>query len=229
MITGVFAGQTEGALLVSRSTKQPTKRTSRARRARRLPPDERREQIITAVARVIAEYGVPEATVSRIADAAGVSEGTLYVYFHSRSDMLLAALDYIRSEMHALIDDSVGPDALDRVRSIGKAHSEMTQANHGGFTYPWFEFIASGPQVGLRESVAETHKSASKRLEKIIEEGQARGEIRTDITPEQLAWGFYTVVWAENMACLMGLKEYTDEGHAARILELILKDARPEL
>lgn len=164
---------------------------------------------------------------SRIAEAAGVSEGTLYVYFPSRTDMLLAALDSIRSEMHQLIDDSVGSDTIDRFRNIGKAHTTMTQANHGGFTYPWFEFIAAGPQVGLRESVAETHKSASERLRKIVEEGQARGEIRNDITPEQLAWGFHTVTWAENMACLMGLSEYTDEGHAARILELILKDALP--
>jgi AcrR family transcriptional regulator len=197
------------------------------RRARRLPPDQRREQIIAAVIRVVAEYGVPEATVSRIAEAAGVSEGTLYVYFDNRTDMLLTALDSIRSEMHELIDDSVGSDALDRMRNIGKAHTEMTRTNHAGFTYPWFEFIAAGPQVGLRESVAQTHKSASRRLKKIIEEGQANGEIRADIDPDELTWGFYTVVWAENMACLMGLTDYVERGHAARVLDLILKDALP--
>ena len=209
------------------SVEQPAKRTSDMRRARRLPPDQRREQIIAAVIRVVAEYGVPEATVSRIAEAAGVSEGTLYVYFDNRTDMLLTALDSIRSEMHVLIDDSVGSDALDRMRNIGKAHTEMTRTNHAGFTYPWFEFIAAGPQIGLRESVAQTHKSASRRLKKIIEEGQANGEIRADIDPDELAWGFYTVVWAENMACLMGLADYVEHGHAARILDLILKDALP--
>ncbi len=177
---------------------------------------------------MVAEYGVPQATVSRIAEAAGVSEGTLYVYFGSRTDMLLAALDSIRSEMYSLIQGSEGADALDRIRNIGRAHSQMTEGNHAGFTYPWFEFIAAGPQVGLRGPVAETHKSASRQLRKIIEDGQAEGSIRKDIDPEQLAWGFYTVVWAENMACLMGLNEYVDQGHAARILELILKDALPD-
>ncbi|MBN1321099.1 MAG: TetR/AcrR family transcriptional regulator [Thermoleophilia bacterium] len=212
----------------AQSVRQPAKRAARTRRARRLPPEQRREQIIAAVTKVVVEYGVPEATVSRIAEAAGVSEGTLYVYFDSRADMLLTALDSIRSEMHGLIDDSVGSNALDRIRNIGKAHTEMTRANHAGFTYPWFEFIAAGPQVGLRESVAQTHESASERLKQIIEEGQARGEIRADIDPDQLAWGFYTVVWAENMACLMGLGDYLERGHAARILELILKDALPQ-
>jgi len=214
--------------LGAQSLKQPAERAAGDRRARRLPPDQRREQIIAAVTRVVAEHGVPEATVSRIAEAAGVSEGTLYVYFDSRTDMLLTALDSIRSEMHGLIEDSAGSDTLDRIRNIGKAHTEMTRANHAGFTYPWFEFIAAGPQVGLRESVAQTHESASQRLKKIIEEGQAKGEIRADIDPGELAWGFYTVVWAENMACLMGLSDYLERGHAARILELILKDALPQ-
>ena len=65
---------------------------ARQARVRRLPPEERRGQIVQAVLDVVAEYGVPEATIARIAKAADVSEGTLYVYFASRKEMLLAAL-----------------------------------------------------------------------------------------------------------------------------------------
>ena len=54
----------------AQSLKQPAERAAGDRRARRLPPDQRREQIIAAVTRVVAEHGVPEATVSRIAEAA---------------------------------------------------------------------------------------------------------------------------------------------------------------
>ena len=62
-------------------------------RRRRLPPDERRRQIVRAVNQVVAEHGVGAATVARIAATAGVSEGALYVYFASREEMLKAALD----------------------------------------------------------------------------------------------------------------------------------------
>lgn len=198
---------------------------ARQARVRRLPPEERRGQIVQAVLDVVAEYGVPEATIARIAKAADVSEGTLYVYFASRKEMLLAALESILSEMYQLIDGTVGPDALSRLRNIEVAHAQQMSAERGLMAYPWFEFIAAGPQIGIRDAVADTHKSAYQHLKKIIEEGQVKGSIRADADADRLAWGFYTVLWAENIACMMGLNEYLDDGHAAHIMGLILNDA----
>lgn len=200
---------------------------ARQARVRRLPPEERREQIVQAVLDVVAEYGVPEATIARIAKAADVSEGTLYVYFTSRKEMLLAALESILAEMYQLIDGTEGPDALSRLRKIGAAHSEQMRAERGLMAYPWFEFIAAGPQIGIRDAVADTHKAAYQRLKKIIEDGKVKGSIRADADADRLAWGFYTVLWAENIACMMGLTEYLDDGHSAHILNLVLGDAVP--
>ena len=74
--------------------------------------------------------------------------------------------------------------------------------------------------------MADTHKKAYSHLRQIIEDGKAKGTIRADVDPDRLAWGFYTVLWAENIACMMGMREYLDQGHAAHILGLILADAR---
>ena len=201
---------------------------ARQARVRRLPPEERRGQIVQAVLDVVAEYGVPEATIARIAKAAEVSEGTLYVYFTSRKEMLLAALESILAEMYQLIDGTEGADAMSRLRKIGAAHSEQMRAERGLMAYPWFEFIAAGPQIGIRDAVADTHKAAYQRLRKIIEDGKIKGSIRADCDADRLAWGFYTVLWAENIACMMGLTEYLDDGHSAHILNLILSDATVE-
>jgi AcrR family transcriptional regulator len=198
---------------------------AREARVRRLPPEERREQIVAAVLRVVAEYGVPEATIARIAKAAGVSEGTLYVYFASRREMLLAALESILDEMYRLIDGSDGPDALTRLQNIEEAHAKQMGVGRGLLAYPWFEFIAAGPQMGIRDAVADTHRHAYEHLKGIIQEGKARGTIRVEVDPDRLAWGFYTVLWAENIACMMGMTEYLCDGHAAHILGLILADA----
>lgn len=198
---------------------------ARQARVRRLPPEERREQIVQAVLDVVAEYGVPEATIARIAKAADVSEGTLYVYFSSRKEMLLAALESILSEMYELIDSTDGPDALARLRNIEVAHSEQMRAERGLMAYPWFEFIAAGPQVGIRDAVADTHRAAYRHLKKIIDDGKDKGTIRADVDADRLAWEFYTVLWAENIACMMGMREYLDDGHSAHILGLVLRDA----
>ena len=207
------------------STEETRSGVGRQGRVRRLPPDERREQIVAAVLDVVAEYGVPEATIARIAKAANVSEGTLYVYFGSRKEMLLAALGSILNEMYRLIDSGKGSDALARLRNIEEIHAKQMTTANGLLAYPWFEFIAAGPQVGIREAVADTHRNAYQHLKRIIEDGKAKGTIRADADPDRLAWGFYTVLWAENIACMMGMRDYLDQGHSAHILNLILSDA----
>ena len=199
--------------------------SSTVRRPRRLPAAERRKQIVQAVIEVVAEHGVPGATVSRIATAANVSEGTLYVYFESRDEMLMAALDSIFVEMSGLIDSSEETDALERLRDIGRRHSELMKTERGGFALPWVEFIAAGPQVGLREAVAQTQTRAFGKMLAIVEQGQAKGTIRRDLDARRLTWEWYTVIWAENMSCLMGLTEFIADRHSAYLLDLILENA----
>jgi AcrR family transcriptional regulator len=199
--------------------------SSKVTRPRRLPPAERRRQIVQAVIEVVAEHGVPEATVSRIAGAAGVSEGTLYVYFDSREAMLMAALDSIFVEMAGLIDSSEETNALERLRDIGRRHAELMKTERGGFALPWVEFIAAGPQVGIREAVAQTQTRAFSKMLEIVERGQAEGTIRRDLEARRLTWEWYTVVWAENMSSLMGLGEFIDDHHSAYLLDLILENA----
>lgn len=195
-------------------------------RNRRLPPEERRAQIVEAVLKVVATHGVPGATVSKIAASAGVSEGALYVHFASREEMLTAALDAIFEEMSELIDSSAGRTAVERLSHIAQHHSRLMKTQLGGFTAPWIEFIAAGPQVGLRDAVAETQSKAFEKMLQIVRDGQAEGTIRPDLDARRLTWQFYTILWTENVSSLMGLAEYIDDGHSAYSLELLLREAR---
>ena len=61
-----------------------------ARRERRITA--RRAQILDAAAQVFAEKGFARATTKEIADAADVSEGTIYNYFGSKEDLVLAMM-----------------------------------------------------------------------------------------------------------------------------------------
>ncbi len=53
----------------------------------------RRSQILEAAGRVFAEKGYHRATTKEIADAAGISEGTIYNYFSSKEDLLINMLN----------------------------------------------------------------------------------------------------------------------------------------
>jgi AcrR family transcriptional regulator len=67
----------------------------------------RRKQIIDGAMKVFIEKGFQAATVREIADAAGVTMGTLYNYIRSKEDIIYIVYDYVtgilREEMRAAI------------------------------------------------------------------------------------------------------------------------------
>lgn len=58
----------------------------------------RRNQILTGAAQVFAEKGFHKATTREIAQAAGVSEGTIYNYFATKRDLLVAMVELLALE-----------------------------------------------------------------------------------------------------------------------------------
>ena len=56
--------------------------------------DFRTGEIANAARRVIGELGYPEASMERIAQEAGVSKGTLYLYYRNKRALLLTAIEH---------------------------------------------------------------------------------------------------------------------------------------
>ena len=76
--------------------------------------EQRREQIAHAACGVVARHGFENATVVRIARAAGYTTGMLPHYFASKQDIILAALRLSLTRIEARLDEagSHGPDLL---------------------------------------------------------------------------------------------------------------------
>lgn len=51
-------------------------------------PDVRRRQILDAAGRLAVERGLAETSIARVAEAAGVAKGTIYLYFDSRQALV---------------------------------------------------------------------------------------------------------------------------------------------
>ena len=67
-------------------------RESAQARAQRLAAT-RRGQILDAATAVFAEKGFPRATIKEVARRAGVADGTIYIYFPSKTALLMGILD----------------------------------------------------------------------------------------------------------------------------------------
>ncbi|MCP4539630.1 MAG: TetR/AcrR family transcriptional regulator [Chloroflexi bacterium] len=66
----------------------------------------RRNQVLDAAAAVFAEKGFHRTTTKEIAQAAGVSEGTIYNYFANKSDLLIGIMTRL-AEVEALDEELV--------------------------------------------------------------------------------------------------------------------------
>ena len=75
-----------------------------ARRQRRV--QRRKKEILAAAARVFAAKGYAGSTTKEIADAADVSEGTLYNYFGSKRDLLIAVADESQAPMQIAVQEA---------------------------------------------------------------------------------------------------------------------------
>ncbi|MFK7917378.1 MAG: TetR/AcrR family transcriptional regulator [Ilumatobacter sp.] len=76
----------------------------------------RRDEILAAAARVIAERGIKQATVRDIGDAAGILSGSLYYHFESKDqivlELLLPSMELTHASARAIFDKHSGLGAL---------------------------------------------------------------------------------------------------------------------
>lgn len=61
------------------------------------------ENIVEACSKVIAEEGLDALTTNRVAEVAGISNGSLYQYFHDREDLLEAVTERMSEQIMALL------------------------------------------------------------------------------------------------------------------------------
>ncbi len=66
----------------------------------------RRQQLIDAAMSSIAEHGLANTTVARVAEAAGLSQGIMNFYFESKQALLIATLKYVESEFQRVRRDA---------------------------------------------------------------------------------------------------------------------------
>lgn len=105
-------------------------------RAREALVQERRQQIARAALEVFSARGYDEATVREIARRAGLAEGTVYLYFRSKRDLLLAAWERLATS--ALLPtlrraEAVAPGAEEDVLTRMFSDQFHTLLRHGAF------------------------------------------------------------------------------------------------
>ncbi|HKU38421.1 MAG TPA: TetR/AcrR family transcriptional regulator [Polyangiales bacterium] len=140
-----------------------------------------RDAILDTVAKLVMEHGLSSVTMSQIAEETGIGRATLYKYFADVDEMLVAWHErQVASHLSQLHEarDHAGHSAEGRLEAVLHAYAMIMHEHHGG------QLAAS---LHRREHVAQAHQQLVHLLQKLIREAAAAGELRDDVSSQELA------------------------------------------
>jgi TetR/AcrR family fatty acid metabolism transcriptional regulator len=142
---------------------------------------EKRDRILHAAVKIFSRKGFFNSKVSEIARAAEVADGTIYLYFRNKDDLLISLFEEKMGEVVAdvLRRTAVGGNALEKLRIFIENHMDLLERESG---------LVEVLQVELRQSTKflkdYTPVKFFEYLEIIsdtLEEGKKEGVFRPDL------------------------------------------------
>jgi TetR/AcrR family fatty acid metabolism transcriptional regulator len=148
---------------------------------------DKRERILRAAVKVFAKSGFFAARVSEVAKAAGVADGTIYLYFKSKDELLISLFEdrverllaYLREELPKL------ENAPARFRRVIELQLGLLEGERD---------LAEVVTVILRQSTKLMKEYAAPKfmayldaIARVVAEGQKAGDFREDVAPHLVA------------------------------------------
>jgi AcrR family transcriptional regulator len=154
---------------------------------------EKRARILRAALDVCGQTGVPAARMEEIAARAKVSKGTLYRFFASREDLLLAAIldSYARGQhlVDAQVETAQDPrEQLARL-CAGLAETLAQVGENARVYYQAWGIVAGTPEFEdrLLRFLRSFHADRHSRTVALVRAGQAAGVFRSELSPVLVA------------------------------------------
>ncbi len=139
------------------------------------------ERILEAAVTVFARQGFYQSTVSQIAKEAGVADGTIYLYFKNKDDILVQFFNFKAKQVFASFRQEVdkAADSTEKLRSLVRRHLEEFQRD--GDMAVVYQTLAYQNIEPIRDQIKEVSKMYLDMVEEILEKGQEEGTMRKDL------------------------------------------------
>jgi TetR/AcrR family hemagglutinin/protease transcriptional regulator len=153
-------------------------------RARRLPPEQRRAQLLAHALRVFARRGLGGARHAEIAGEAGVSVSTVFVYFPTRAELLAAVLGEVERFLVEMAErtHAARAPAPEVILAHARAFADSVDT-HPDHARVWLDW-----STAVRDEVWPRYLEFQERVVRILEgtirRGIREGTIPADVDPE---------------------------------------------
>lgn len=133
------------------------------------------EQIIEAAVKVIAQNGYHHSQVSKIAKEAGVADGTIYLYFKNKEDILVSLFQEKMGKFIQKIEDELAGESSieEKLLVLITMHLQQLQDDHSLAIVTQLELRQSN--LELRNRINEVLKGYLKLIDTVILLGIEKG------------------------------------------------------
>lgn len=147
---------------------------------------ERQHTILEAAIRAFSRHGYHGCTVAQVAREAGMADGTLYLYFRGKEDLLVSAFRHVIERLMARLDTELAhqPDPLSRLRRLVQLHLEEMERDEDLASF--LQFQLRQPDAAIRHAIAKPLADYARRIETVLEDGKHAGQIRGDVSTRLL-------------------------------------------
>ena len=195
--------------------------------ARDTRANDKRSRILDAAVKVFAERGFHSATVAGIAKAAGVADGTIYLYFKGKDDLLIRLFDESMTALLAEAREALARErsAPEKLRRFIQLHLAVVERNPD---------LAAVLIVELRQS-AQFLKAADRQklaayidvIAEVVRAGQESGELDRDISPATVKRAVFGALDELALGWLLGGRRVTLKKTAAEVAEWFVRGLLP--
>lgn len=152
-----------------------------------------RNRIMTVGIKLFSRHGIDAVTVDEIADAADVGKGTIYNYFQTKEDIVVAFMVDVERKLQAKLDRFTrSKKPLDSILSDFLLHQFRLKAPYREFVRVFLGHMFMHTEQFIPYMV-EMQKVIDPPLEKLFQGLQASGAVRTDVSLPELIMTFKTI------------------------------------
>ncbi len=210
------------------SVESPKRAPTAARAAKGRPArgreGDKRERILRAATKVFARKGFYATKVSEVAKAAGVADGTIYLYFKNKDDLLVSLFEDRIGRLLATLERALSERETpeERLRCVIELQLGLLEGERD---------LAEVITVNLRQSTKLMKQYAAPKfllyldtIARVIAEGQRAGAFRPDVSPHLVARTVFGALDGITMTWALGKAEAGGLSRAAKqVADVLLR------
>lgn len=184
-------------------------------RARRLPAEKRRRQIIESARGVFASQSYARVGTADLAKAAGISEPALYRHFSGKKDLFLATIRATGPRLLKIWEEISCDydDPIETLWAIGVYYYDHLESHSANMKLQ-FRALSEADDREIREALRDNFEAFVEFVADTLEEGKARGVVRAEVDTRLIAWQFLGIGMTLDLMHMLGFKAEMDRTRA---------------